>query len=553
MEIPVKTDVTIARETFMTVSAVSVLASCWPALLLATICLLPFLNKPFLIDDPWYLTMARQIIEHPSHPMDFDICWNVGATNECRKASDFASGNPLLGQIGQGYALVPTVLGGAHEWTAHLTQLVLVWIAVLAMTSLVLRFGWDTWHAMAGSLLLVAIPPFLPMASTAMPDILSTALALLAIERLAAWKEEQRWSQCIAAAIALGLAGFARSHLALLLPLAAFFLLDSTDPREMLAQIRRRPWLWTPVVAGFGLLSAIVLITRERNIAIAPTSELVGGQHMVRNLIAYLLYFAIPLPLAVCWFLNRIKAGRILHICALLAVATPCLFLKGHSLVPFFTIIGAAIFSYLIFEFWKCRDHFSRFVLLWLLIPLPIAYYTHLPMKYLLPCVPAVIFICFRWMDGFSVRFVRATVAVVVIVSTAYSILILRSDWEFAEFGRDALHELITPHVAAGEKVWFLGQYWSFWYAPLDGASITYPGGPQPKPGDMVVVDALGGTDHQALERFPRRTFVEAVRHKYRFGRTMGAGIGLYSSGGGFFLWGFGETDDDRFELWRID
>ena len=142
-----------------------------------------------------------------------------------------------------GYVLVPTVLGGAHEWMAHLTQLVLVWIAVVAMTSLVFRFGWDRAHAIAGALLLVAIAPFLPMASTAMPDILATALALVAMERLAAWKAEQKWSQGVAAAIALGLAGFARPHLALLLPLAAFFLLESiqsqgdsgADPAEILA------------------------------------------------------------------------------------------------------------------------------------------------------------------------------------------------------------------------------------------------------------------------------------------------------------------------------
>ena len=91
-----------------------------------------------------------------------------------------------------GYVLVPTVLTGGHEWTAHLTQLVLVWIAIVAMASLVLRFGWDRRHAIVGALLLVAIPPFLPMASTAMPDLLAAAVGFVAIERLAAWKVEQK-------------------------------------------------------------------------------------------------------------------------------------------------------------------------------------------------------------------------------------------------------------------------------------------------------------------------------------------------------------------------
>ena len=76
MEISGKTEFTADREASQTVSAAAVLICAWPALLLATLCLLPFLNKPFLVDDPWYLTMAQQIVRHPSHPMDFEICWN---------------------------------------------------------------------------------------------------------------------------------------------------------------------------------------------------------------------------------------------------------------------------------------------------------------------------------------------------------------------------------------------------------------------------------------------------------------------------------------------
>ena len=40
-----------------------VLACAWPALLLANTCLLAFLNKAFLIDDPHFLAMARQILK----------------------------------------------------------------------------------------------------------------------------------------------------------------------------------------------------------------------------------------------------------------------------------------------------------------------------------------------------------------------------------------------------------------------------------------------------------------------------------------------------------
>jgi len=556
MEIPVKTEVTMDRDARQTVSAVAVLACAWPALLLAAVCLLPFLNKPFLIDDPWYLTMAQQIVKHPVHPMDFEICWNnASLSGECRKASQFASGNPLLGQVGQGYVLVPTILGGAHEWMAHLTQLVLVWIAILAMTSLVFRLGWDQWRATAGALLLVAIPPFLPMANTAMPDILATAIAVVGMERLAAWKAEQKWGRGAAAAIALGLAGFARSHLVLLLPLGAFFLLDSINPREILPQIRRKLWLWSPVLAGTCLLAVIILTLREHNLAINPPAFDADGRNFGRNLFAYLLYMAFPLPLAACWLANRLRSARWTTVALTAGVALvpwicrlPMPLATGYSCA----VLGCGALFGLLLEALEKRDHTALFLVLWLLIPLPIVIYAHFPIKYLLPCMPAVIFLCFRLVEGVPFRAARIAALAMIVAGTGYSILILRSDEEFAEFGRDSLYQLITPRVAAGEKVWFGGQYWSYWYAPLAGAKLTYPGGPQPKPGDLMVVDVIAG-GNQSLARFPHRTLVQTIYHKYRFGRTMGAGIGLYSDVTGFWLWGFGESPDDRYELWRID
>jgi 4-amino-4-deoxy-L-arabinose transferase-like glycosyltransferase len=555
MEIKVETEVTMDRETHRPVSAVTVLACSWPALLLATACLLPFLNKPFLVDDPHFLMMARQIVRHPMHPMDFDVCWNLG--NDCKKAYLLTPGNALMG-----YVLVPTVLGGAHEWMAHLAQLVLVWIAIVAMTSLVLRLGWDRPHAIVGALLLVATAPFLPMASTAMPDILATAVALVAMERLAAWKAERKRAHGAAAAIALGLAGFARPHLALLLPLAAFFLLESTNPKEVLAQIRRRYWLFAPVFVGTVLLLAIIAITREHNLAINPPVDFSGVKYIRDNLRSYLLYFVFPLPLAACWVANRWKMGRRLLI-AIIAAAVPIayLFMRHHrpltpslDLATSLDVVGFVVLADLLFEALRKRDDTSLFLMLWVLIPLPIVYYLQLPAKYLLPCMPAVILLCFRLMEVFSARVARVAAIALILASVGYSLLILRSDAEFARFGRDSMYRLIEPHVAAGERVWFGSQFSAYWYAPLAGATLTFSGGPQPRPGDLLVV-GLNEGGFRTLARFPHRTLVDAISHKYWFGRTAGAGIGLYTNwaGSAYWLWGFGESPDDRYELWRID
>jgi uncharacterized membrane protein YhaH (DUF805 family) len=528
------------------ISAAAVLACAWPALLLATVCLVPFLNKPFLNDDPFFLTQARQIVQHPLHPMDFTICYDSGLG--CAKAYAQTPGDALMG-----YVLVPTILTGAHEWTAHLTQLVFVWIAIVAMTSLIFRFGWDRWHATAGALLLVAIAPFMPMASTVMPDILGTTLAILAMERLAAWKAEQKWRQCAYAAIALGLAGFARPHLALLLPLAAFYLLDSADPREVMAQFRRRFWMWTPVLAGGGLLLAVIAITRENNLAINPPASVRGIQYIARNLRTYLVYFAFPFPLAACWLASRLKA-RLWRAPVILAAATALIGIlhPDHPLFSFLALVGLGMGLDLLFVGLDKKDHNDLFLLLWILIPLPIVYYITFSSKYCLPCIPAVILLCFRRMKPFPIRFSRAAAIAVIAASTVYSVLILRSDDEFARFGRDAMYALIQPHVAAGEKVWYGTESCSYWYAPLAGATKVLPDGPQPMPGDFLVLDRLEG-GYPDWIHISHRTLVATITHKYRFGRTMGAGVGLYNNGSGFWMWGFGVDKNDRFELWRID
>src|ERR1700728_4626550 len=77
------------------ISAVAVLVCAWPALLLATACLLPFLNKPFLNDDPYFLSVARQVTKHPMHPMDFTLCWDQ--TTGCVNLTSWFS-NTLIGE-----------------------------------------------------------------------------------------------------------------------------------------------------------------------------------------------------------------------------------------------------------------------------------------------------------------------------------------------------------------------------------------------------------------------------------------------------------------------
>ena len=156
-----------------------------PGMLLVIACLLPYLNKAYTIDDPMFLLSARQILRSPLQPMSFERCWDTNETCVKSVAKVGAGASEAL----MGYLLVPVILAGGAEWMTHWLQILLACIAVLEMVRLALRLGFDRVQSAAAGLMLAAIPPFLPMANTAMPDIAALALGLTGMEWLLAWKD----------------------------------------------------------------------------------------------------------------------------------------------------------------------------------------------------------------------------------------------------------------------------------------------------------------------------------------------------------------------------
>jgi hypothetical protein len=503
-----------------------------PAILLSTLILLPFLHKPFVVDDPQFLLMSQQILRNPLRPMDFEFCGNV--VDHCTKASELMPGNALMG-----YLLIPVVLAGGQEWMAHATQIVLLWLALVAMAALTLRMGWSRYHATAGPLLLAALPPCLSMASTAMPDVLGLATGLIAMERLAAWKTEGRWGQAVAAAATLALAGFARAHLALMLPLGAFFVM------ERAGWIRHRLRAVAPIAAGGGLLLLIIAVTTERSLSLTPPSSFRGLANISPNLRAYLMYLCVPLPLAVVWAANRWKTSPMRA--GIVTLATISLALSGHTGLAL-EFLGTCVLLDVFLAAWKGRDREQMFLWLWILIPLSAVYYGHLPIKYLLPCVPAIILLCFGLAAPLPAKLVSYSAAAIFVAGMLFSLVLLRADAELAEFDRDTITALVKSQVQHGATVWIPSEFAANWYAEQAGARTPRPGLAEPKPGDLFLYATKWG-GRVTPEQFPKRTLLRRIEHTPRFGTISG----LYSNRASFWLWSRAEEYREAIELWRID
>ena len=133
----------------------------------------------------------------------------------------------------------------------------------------------------------------------------------------------------------------------------------------------------------------------------------------------------------------------------------------------------------------------------------------------------------------------------------AYSCVLLRADADFAEYGRRAAAELIAPHVAAGEKVWYGGVMGFYWYAQEAGARISKPGEAGLNPGELLAVGLMEWGD-ATRDRFPNRELVDSRKYDSPHGRTMGYGGALYSNNFGYALWVWNPETTNDYELWRI-
>jgi len=192
---------------------------------LAALLLLPFLHSPFTIDDPVYLYEAQHVLQDPLHPQSFDLVWSLGLH---LRASQI-----LPGGLAVPYLLVPTVLAGSAEWAGHLTQLILLLLALYSVALLALRLGLDQKQAAIAALLAASAPAVIGIAGTVMPDVAAMLFSSLGMERIVAWREERKWQQGLLATIWLTLAILTRAHTLALWPAALVFLLDGLEPKDV--------------------------------------------------------------------------------------------------------------------------------------------------------------------------------------------------------------------------------------------------------------------------------------------------------------------------------
>jgi hypothetical protein len=524
-----------------------------PALLLSLLVVAPFLGKAFTIDDTVFMAEARHALVDPLHPLSFDMVWQEVP----ERVSKIVPTGPVIAWL-----LAPAALAGDAEWAAHAMQLVMLWIAIVSTVALALRLGLAQRWAMAAGLLLAAMPAVLAMADTAMPDVPAMALGVCGIERLVAWNQERRLTQAVLSSLLLGLAALTRTHAIMLVGVGAILvgpaLTSRTQTRGLTTLV---PLVAAPLVtlaisaiagdAESGAGAIVGPLARYSSISVSRVSS---------NAVAFFIHWGLAMVFALPWAVLRGRSffrlrGGLLSGILGTGLAAAALARADRPVFPLALVAGlglAAIWDAILIG-WATRDRAQLALGCWLLIPLLAIPYVHLPPKYLVLSAPAAALLVTRALERASEARARVVLGAAVLLGASLGVAILRADAAIGDLSRRVATELITPRVAAGRHVWFVG-HWGFQhYAERAGARHVTLTPPYPERGDFLVVSLASARSDRVLDdiarRYPGIMQVSLLQDITPGGRIMNKRLnaGFYSNKSGYWPWVWGDGPIDVF------
>lgn len=378
-----------------------------------------------------------------------------------------------------------------------------------------------------------------------MPDVPSLALAVFGIDRILVWRESQRTPDAIMAGLLLGLGILTRTHLVLLLPVAALFMY-----RRPLWRIRELLPVW--VAIGVVLLGAWITrdTGREGGSISSAVLSYAAVQHVRQNIKAFFIDWTLATPFVAAWLLYTWRRRWTWCILALAAAGALAGFLRAVAWYPVpLTILGFGMMADLGWRIWQRRGMDMAALYAWLWVAFPVVLYVHMPSKYLLPSLPAAAILLVRFLPVPEFpRYSWATAAAM--AGFAAGALMLYADTEDGKTTQAIVREHIVPRVAKRERVWSVGHWGYQWYAERAGAR-TAALNRMPAKSEVIVVNEAA--ECRLMDKFANRVRIASYTVR-RYGpqvmsRELGAGFYTNSYGVLPLAWGTSETRIDLLQL----
>ncbi len=471
--------------------------------------LLPFVNKPFHMDDTLFLRKAEHICRNPLDPYNFDYNWYVGPLPMWK----ITKNPPLNAYILAG--LRP--IAGEREWIYHTVYMVMAALCAILTYFIAAQL---TTFALPATVVALSTPVFLVSATTVMADIplyvfWLTAIFLV-IRSVEPGQSRLLWGVGLAAAAAAMTKYFGIA----VAPLALVYWLAKTRRLSIHLFGLGVPLLVVMIwgfytKANYGIfhpLDAAGYSVERANrsiLQVANTLSFIGGALLWPIVITPLAFYAArlrnawPIPILILitlilWFgchQNIVEPVRYLWI--------------------IMTAGGVTLFLLTVRSMIARRDAESILLGSWFggTAVFAMCFNWTIAARILLPAALPAGLLVFRWIETLDLnpRRVRVWTAVAAVPCIGITLLLARVDFEVASVNR-TFAETTGRNLVRNHRVLFAG-HWGFqYYMEREGAeAVDYKNGAM-NVGDILVlpfnnsnvlyIEALGKPVYEASHRF---------------------------------------------------
>jgi len=530
-------------------------------LLITLVCLLPFINKPFHIDDPLFLRAAAQIQQHPADFYGFTMNW-LGTPLPMVKDFD----NPPLACY---YLALAAAAIGWSEPALHLAFLLPALASAWGIFALARRFSR---HPLLAAVAAVLTPVFLISATNLMCDVMCLAFWVWAVVTFERGLERNDWKWLLAAGGLAGLATLTKFTGLALVPLLAFYALAR----------QRKPGRWL-VALLIPVLFAVVYewITRRlygQGMLLAAgtfaAEDRSGAQGGLLEKALIGLGFLGGCFLPVLFYLPWIWSRRLVILG--LVVLAPCvaaLFWQPHfkpllvedghlntaTFLETTVFLAGGILVLLLAgeDFRHHRDADSLLLVLWVLglVTFAVVLNWTINGRSLLPALPAVGILLARRLDtrdSKSPPARRVWLLGPAFLAAALSLVLTRADARLAETNRRAAEQLWIQYHQPGNTVWFEG-HWGFqYYLEKAGGKAIDLNDPKKASGDILIIPANASNLYEPpMDRVQLVATVNYLPDACCATMNNLAGAGFYASVHGPLPFVIGRIEPDRFYIFR--
>lgn len=530
----------------------------WALAVITVLALVPFLSKPFNIDDPLFLWAAKQIQAHPGNPYGFNVEWGFREFPMSRVTE-----NPPLACY---YLALAAGIFGWNEIGLHIAFLLPAVAVVLGTYRLARRLCQSPGLA---ALMTLFTPVFLVSANTVMCDMLMLAFWVWAAVFWVEGMKGDKMTLLVVAGALISLALVTKYYGLCLVPLLAAhglilkrrlgrWILPLVIPLVTIGVYQ----LLTASLYGSGLLGAAAHYANfaKEHYGFSKVSATLIGLAFTGGCVATVVLFA---PLL--WRPSRATLPALIVAAVLFALMPGAVLQKYSSIggraralvevqLIFWAMGGLSILVLAAIDAWRRRDAASWLLALWVWGTFIFAALVNWTVngRSILPLVPAVAILVARRLEGrketrpkFVTIFLGSGAALALIVAFA--------DFSFARAVRNVAEQAGAKYGQGPNKLWFQG-HWGFqYYMERAGASpVDFKSSPL-NFGDVVAVPS---NNTNLLPPDPKKSFLlETLSAPRRVAITtmeQPAGAGFYSSVWGPLPFAFGVIPQESVSIYQL-